>query len=102
MYAIFKNGGKQYKIREGEIIRLEKLNAKTGVIVEFDQILMIVDGNNIKIGTPTIKDAKITAEVVAHGREKKIKIIKFKRRKHSRKQKGHRQWFSDVKIINIF
>jgi len=85
---------------EGETLKLEKIEAATGDTVEFDQVLM-VGGDDIKIGTPVVAGSKVTAEVVAHGRHKKIKIVKFNRRKHYRKETGHRQWFTEVKITGI-
>ncbi|MGP1928434.1 MAG: 50S ribosomal protein L21 [Arsenophonus sp. NC-WZS1-MAG3] len=101
MYAVFQCGGKQHRVSEGQTVRLEKLNIATGETVEFNQILMIVNGDDIKIGTPVVEGIKVKAEVIMHGRGEKIKIIKFRRRKHSRKQQGHRQWFTDIKIIGI-
>ncbi|MGP1924041.1 MAG: 50S ribosomal protein L21 [Arsenophonus sp. NEOnobi-MAG3] len=101
MYAVFQSGGKQHQVTEGQTVRLEKLKFKTGETVEFDQVLMIADGDNIKIGAPVVEGVKVKAEVIVHGRGEKIKIIKFRRRKHSRKQQGHRQWFTDVKITDI-
>ena len=101
MYAVFQSGGKQHRVSEGQTVRLEKLDIATGEAVEFDQILMIANGEDIKIGVPFVDGGKIKAEVVAHGRGEKIKIVKFRRRKHHRKQQGHRQWFTDVKITGI-
>ncbi|KAA1182947.1 50S ribosomal protein L21 [Photorhabdus heterorhabditis] len=101
MYAVFQSGGKQHRVSEGQTIRLEKLDIATGETVEFDQVLMVANGDDIKIGAPVVEGFKIKAEVVAHGRGEKIKIVKFRRRKHSRKQQGHRQWFTDVKITGI-
>ncbi|UDG80702.1 50S ribosomal protein L21 [Candidatus Hartigia pinicola] len=101
MYAVFKSGGKQYRVTEGQTVRLEKLNIKTGQFIEFEQVLILSDNDKTKIGTPIIEDVKVQAEVVSHGRHDKIKIIKFRRRKHSLKQNGHRQWFTDVKIFSI-
>lgn len=101
MYAVFQSGGKQHRVREGQTVRLEKLDIATGELVEFEKILMIANSENIKIGTPFIDGGKIKAEIIAHGRDKKINIIKFGRRKHYRKQQGHRQWFVDVKITKI-
>ncbi|MFP3028881.1 MAG: 50S ribosomal protein L21 [Arsenophonus sp.] len=101
MYAVFKCGGKQHKVTEGQTVRIEKIKFETGKTVEFDQVLMVADGENIKIGDPIVESIKVKAEVIAHGRGEKIKIIKFRRRKHSRKQQGHRQWFTDVKITDI-
>ncbi len=101
MYAIFQSGGKQHRVSEGQTLRLEKLDAETGAAVDFDSVLMIADGEEITVGAPLVAGAKITAEVVKHGRGDKVKIVKFRRRKHSRKQMGHRQWFTEVKITGI-
>lgn len=101
MYAVFQSGGKQHRVAEGQTIRLEKLDVETGSAVEFDQVLLVANGDEVKVGAPLVSGGKITAEVVSHGRGEKIKIVKFKRRKHSRKQAGHRQWFTEVKITSI-
>lgn len=101
MYAIFQSGGKQHRVSEGQTLRLEKLDAETGAAVDFDSVLMIADGEEITVGAPLVAGAKITAEVIKHGRGDKVKIVKFRRRKHSRKQMGHRQWFTEVKITGI-
>ncbi|AWK14665.1 50S ribosomal protein L21 [Candidatus Fukatsuia symbiotica] len=101
MYAVFQSGGKQHRVSEGQVVRLEKLDIVTGEVIEFDQVLMVADGEDIKIGVPLVDGGKIKAEVLAHGRGAKIKIVKFRRRKHYRKQQGHRQWFTDVKITGI-
>ena len=100
MYAVIESGGKQHRVIEGETLKLEKIEVATGETVEFDKVLMI-GGDSIKIGTPLVAGGKVTAEVVAHGRHKKIKIIKFNRRKNFRKETGHRQWFTEVKITGI-
>jgi large subunit ribosomal protein L21 len=91
MYAVIESGGKQHRVTEGETLKLEKIEAPTGETVEFDRVLM-VGGDDIKIGTPLVEGSKVTAEVVSHGRHKKVKIVKFNRRKHHRKETGHRQW----------
>ena len=101
MYAVIVSGGKQHRVAEGETLKLEKIEAATGDTVEFDQVLMVGGGDDIKIGTPVLDGSKVTAEVVSHGRHKKIKIVKFNRRKHYRKETGHRQWFTEVKITGI-
>ncbi|EGN74770.1 50S ribosomal protein L21 [Aliidiomarina shirensis] len=101
MYAVFQSGGKQHRVTEGQTVRLEKLEAATGDTVEFEQVLMLSDGENVTIGAPFVEGGKIKAEVVTHGRGDKITIVKFRRRKHSRKQQGHRQWFTEVKITGI-
>lgn len=100
MYAVIESGGKQHRVIEGETLKLEKIEVATGETVEFDKVLMI-GGDTIKIGTPLLAGSKVIAEVIAHGRHKKIKIIKFNRRKHYRRETGHRQWFTEVKITGI-
>ena len=100
MYAVIESGGKQHRVVEGETLKLEKIEVPTGEVVEFDKVLM-VGGDAVKIGTPLVEGGKVTAEVVSHGRHKKVKIVKFNRRKHYRKGTGHRQWFTEVKITGI-
>ena len=99
MYAVFQSGGKQHRVSEGQTVRLEKLDIATGEAVEFDQILMIANGEDIKIGVPFVDGGKIKAEVVAHGRGEKLRLLSFV--VVSTKQQGHRQWFTDVKITGI-
>lgn len=101
MYAVIQTGGKQYRVEEGERLRVEKLDTAAGENVTFDRVLMVADGDNVQLGQPVLDNASVTGEVLEHGRGPKIKIIKFRRRKHSRTQKGHRQWFSEVKITGI-
>ncbi|CDF98604.1 50S ribosomal protein L21 [Avibacterium paragallinarum] len=101
MYAVFQSGGKQHRVSEGQVVRLEKLEISTGESVEFHSVLMVVNGEDVKIGAPVVAGTKVVAEVVSHGRGDKVKIVKFRRRKHSRKQQGHRQWFTEVKITGI-
>jgi len=101
MYAVIKTGGKQYKVTEGDILRVETLAAEEGASIEFDNVLMVINDNNVKVGTPLVENAKVTATVEQHGRGPKIKIVKFRRRKHHRKQMGHRQNFTEVKITGI-
>ena len=101
MYAVIEAGGKQHRVIEGETLKLEKIEAATGETIEFDKVLLVGTGEDVKIGKPVVDGSKVTAEVVAHGRHKKIKIIKFNRRKHYRKETGHRQWFTEVKITGI-
>ncbi|SPX42169.1 50S ribosomal protein L21 [Haemophilus influenzae] len=85
MYAVFQSGGKQHRVSEGQVVRLEKLELATGATVEFDSVLMVVNGEDVKIGAPVVAGAKVVAEVIAQGRGEKVKIVKFRRRKHSRK-----------------
>ncbi len=101
MYAIIEAGGKQYRIKEGEKLRVEKLSAKPGDIVELNKVLTIGEGDNIRIGMPYLTGAKVTATVNSNGRSNKIKIIKFHRRKHYRRQMGHRQPYTEIKINDI-
>ena len=101
MYAVIKTGGKQYKVAEGQTLRIEKLDLDTGAAVEFDQVLMVVDGTDLKIGTPIVDGASVSGEVAAQGRARKVEIIKFRRRKHHMKRQGHRQYYTDVKITGI-
>ena len=101
MYAVIAAGGKQHRVQEGEILRIEKIEVATGESVDFSEVLMHADGEAINIGTPFVKGAKVSAEVISHGRADKVKIIKFRRRKHSMKRQGHRQWYTEIKITGI-
>ena len=101
MYAVIESGGKQHRVKEGEVLRLERLPADAGETVKFDKILMLGEGESVKIGTPYIEGGEVSAEVLKQGRGEKVSIIKFNRRKHYRKQQGHRQWFTEVKITGI-
>jgi large subunit ribosomal protein L21 len=101
MYAVIKSGGKQHRVVEGETLKLEKIEVETGGIIEFDEILLVGEGDSVKIGEPTVAGAKVTAEVIDQARHKKVNIIKFKRRKHHMKRAGHRQWYTEVKITGI-
>lgn len=101
MYAIVATGGKQYRVKEGEKLRVEKLSAEAGETVELDKVLMVGEGDDVKIGAPYLEGAKVTATVAANGRADKVKIIKFRRRKHHRKQMGHRQSYTEIEITGI-
>lgn len=101
MYAVIKTGGKQYKVSEGDILRVEKLDAEEGSAVELNDVLMLGNGDDIQVGQPLIEGAHVTAMVKTQGRGKKVMIIKFKRRKHYRKQMGHRQSFTELEITGI-
>ena len=101
MYAVFVSGGKQHRVAEGDVVKLELLEADPGSAIEFDQVLLVANGDDVKIGAPVVEGGKVTAEVVTHGRGDKVKIIKFRHRKHHRKQMGHRQYFTEVKITGI-
>lgn len=101
MHAVIITGGKQYRVKEGDVLRVEKLGLEEGAKIDFTEILMTSNGEDIKVGTPHVKDAKVSAEVMSNGRSKKVKIMKFKRRKHHMKQMGHRQSYSEIKIKSI-
>ena len=101
MYAVIESGGKQHRVVEGEVLNVELLEAAAGDKIDFSEVLMVGNGAEVKIGAPFVAGGKVTAEVVGHGRADKIRIIKFRRRKHYRKQQGHRQWFTQIKITAI-
>ena len=101
MYAVFRSGGKQYRASKGDRLRVEKLPAEDGATVEFDQVLLVGDGANVKVGSPLVKSAKVKAKVVQTAKGKKISVIKFKRRKNYLRNKGHRQWFTEVEVTGI-
>ena len=101
MYAVVQTGGKQYRVTEGVTLRVEKLKADEGASVELDKVLMVGEGESVKIGTPYVEGGKVTATVKAHGRAKKVNIIKFRRRKHQMKRQGHRQWYTELEITGI-
>ena len=101
MYAVIKTGGKQYRVTEGQILKVEKLEVEEGASVEFDTVLMIAAGDQVKVGAPYIEGARVTATVKSQGRGPKIRIIKFRRRKHYRKTQGHRQSYTELRIGGI-
>ena len=101
MHAVVATGGKQYRVKAGAIIKVETIKAEAGDTVELDHVLMLSDGEKFEIGTPMLDGKKVSAEVLSQGRGKKVRIIKFKRRKHHMKRMGHRQNFTELKITNI-
>lgn len=101
MYAVFKTGGKQYRAAPGDSLRVESLTAAPGESVQLDQVLMVVDEDAVKVGRPFLAGASVSAVVKAHGRGEKVHILKFRRRKHSRKQMGHRQNYTLLEITAI-
>ncbi|MBS1201699.1 MAG: ribosomal protein [Chromatiaceae bacterium] len=101
MYAVIQTGGKQYRVSEGDTLKVEKLVADEGASVELDKVLMVADGDDVTVGTPFLEGGKVTARVRGHGRAKKVTIIKFRRRKHYMKRQGHRQWFTELEITGI-
>lgn len=101
MQAIIKTGGKQYRVAEGQVLRVETLDIEVGNTVDFDQVLMVSDAENTHVGAPLVTNAKVKGQVMSHGRAKKIDILKFKRRKQHMKHMGHRQNFTEIKITAI-
>ena len=101
MYAVIKTGGKQYKVSEGETLKIEKLEVEPGKKVTFNEVLMIADGENVQVGSPHVEKAVVEAKVISQGKGKKVNILKFKRRKQYMKQQGHRQLFTEIKIGKI-
>ena len=101
MYAVIETGGKQYRVTEGATVRVELLPAEPGAAVNFDQVLMVGEGAEVKVGAPYVKGGKVTATVTAHGRGDKIRIIKFRRRKHYARTQGHRQGYTEIQITGI-
>lgn len=101
MYAVIVTGGKQYKVAEGEYLKVEKLEVPTGETITIDKVLLVANGDEVNIGAPVVEGAKVTAEVISQGRHDKVRIIKFRRRKHHMKRQGHRQWYTEIKITGI-
>lgn len=101
MYAILETGGKQYRVAEGDVITVEKLPGEAGDAVEFDKVLLINDGNDVKVGTPYIEGAKIAGEIIETGKGKKIIVYKYKSKKDYRRKQGHRQPFTSVEITSL-
>ena len=101
MKMVIKTDGKQYRVSEGDQLNVESLDAEPGDAIEFPEVLMVHDGDNVEVGKPLVEGAKVTAKVIEHGRGKKVKIVKFKRRKHYRRQMGHRQNYTRVEITGI-
>ena len=101
MYAVIATGGKQYRVSEGTVVRVEKLDVDAGATVEFNQVLLIGEGVDVAIGAPYVTGALVTATVQAHGKADKVRIVKFRRRKHYLRQKGHRQPYTEIKVTGI-
>lgn len=101
MYAVIETGGKQYRVTEGQTLKVEKLAADEGATIDMDKVLMVANGDDIKVGAPYVAGGKVTATIKAHGRGQKVMIIKFRRRKHSRKTQGHRQSYTEIEITGI-
>lgn len=101
MFAVIKTGGKQYRVSQGDKLRVETLQADEGASVNLDQILMVGEGDKVTVGAPTVAGASVTAKVLSHGRGKKVDIVKFRRRKHYRRQMGHRQNYTELEITGV-
>jgi large subunit ribosomal protein L21 len=101
MYAIIRSGGKQYRVAQGDKLRVEKLAGNVGDTVTLGEVLLVGSGDGVKVGAPLVRGAKVNATVVAQGRGDKIKIFKLRRRKHYQKTQGHRQWYTEVRIDDI-
>ena len=101
MYAVIKTGGKQYKVAPGEKLKVELISADVGAAVVLDQVLMVGDGDSVRLGQPTVAGATVTATVLGHGRGEKLRIFKMRRRKHYQKHQGHRQGYTELKIDGI-
>lgn len=101
MFAVFQSGGKQHRVSEGDVVKLELLDAQPGQEVVFDKVLMVANGDDVNVGAPFVDGGAVKGEVLRNERDKKIRIIKFKRRKNYMRRQGHRQWFTEVKITAI-
>ena len=101
MYAVIMTGGKQYRVEEGEVLRVEKLAVDEGANVDFDQVLMVGEGEQVKVGSPVVEGARVSAKVREHGRGTKVNIIKFRRRKHYMRRQGHRQSYTEIEVTGI-
>ena len=101
MYAVFRAGGKQYRAAKGDILRLEKIDAEEGATVKFDEVLLVGEGSDVKVGSPTVSGSSVSGKVLRQGKSKKVSVIKFKRRKNYLRQGSHRQFFTEVEITSI-
>jgi len=101
MYAVFRSGGKQYRAAKGDVLRLEKIEADEGATVEFDEVLMVGEGADVKLGTPTLSGGTVSGKVLKQGKTKKVSVVKFKRRQNYLRQGSHRQFFTEVEITGI-
>lgn len=101
MYAVIVTGGRQYRVAQGEVLRVEKIAADVGAEVKLDQVLLVGEGEGVTLGAPLVAGALVTVKVKSHGRADKIRIVKFRRRKHYRKEMGHRQHYTEIEIVGI-
>ena len=100
-YAVFRTAGKQFRAETGAVLRLPQLEGEPGAEVTFNEVLLASDGTTVKAGTPTVEGAKVTAQIVRHGKDKKVVVFKFRRRENYRRKQGHRQGFTEVKITDV-
>ena len=101
MYAVFRTGGKQYRASEGDVLRVERIDAEVGDTIAFDQVLLIGQGADVEIGSPTVVGGQVEAKVRAQGRGRKIEVVKFKRRKNYKRVRGHRQFYTELEVTSI-
>ena len=101
MFAVIKTGGKQYKVKKGDTLRVERLPEEEGASIEIDEVLLIGDDSDVAVGTPYVEGSKVSATVKGHGRNRKVKVVKFKRRKNYMRTQGHRQAFTELEITDI-
>ena len=101
MYAVVKTGGKQYRVAQGDKLKVEKLEGNEGDSITLDQVLMVADGDKLTVGTPLIKGGTVSATIKSQGRHDKIEVVKFRRRKHFQKRTGHRQYYTELEITGI-
>ena len=101
MYAVFRSGGKQYRAAKGDVLRLEKIEGDEGATVKFDEVLLVGEGSDIKVGSPVLSGSTVSGKVVRQGKSKKVPVVKFKRRKNYLRQGSHRQFFTEVEITGI-
>ena len=101
MYAVFRSGGKQYRAAKGDVLRLEKIEAEEGATVQFDEVLLVGEGSDIKVGSPLVSGTSVSGKVVRQGKSRKVPVVKFKRRQNYLRQGSHRQFFTEVEITGI-
>ena len=101
MYAVFRTGGKQYRATKGDVLRLEKIEADEGATIKFDEVLLVGEGSDVKVGTPLLSGSTVSATVIRQGKSRKVPVVKFKRRKNYLRQGNHRQFFTEVEITAI-
>lgn len=101
MYAVIKTGGKQYKVTEGDVLKVEKLNAEVNATIELNEVLLVANNDTIKVGSPLVEGAKVLVEVISQGKAAKVVNFKYKPKKASHRKKGHRQLFTEIKVVSI-